>query len=135
MIEIKIPMRPMSKDRPRFVNGHCYTSERTKFAEDAIGWLVKEQMVKQSLPIMNKPISMSLEFGFKLPKNMTKAERDMLKENNFQHIKKPDIDNMCKLVLDSLNKIAYVDDKLIVHLDAIKIFGGEDYIKIKIEEI
>lgn len=135
MLEVKIPMRPISKDRPRFTNGRCYTTERTKLAEDAIAWVVKAEMIKQNVSIFDKAISMGLEFGFKLPRNMTKAEKEMLKDNQFHNIKKPDLDNICKLVMDSLNKVAYVDDKLIVHLNAVKIFGEEDFINIKIEEI
>lgn len=135
MLEVKIPMRPIPKDRPRFVNGRCYTTERTKLAENAIAWMVKEEMIKQSIGIINKPISLSIEFGFKLPPNMTRAEKEMLRENKFHHIKRPDIDNLCKTVLDALNEIAYIDDKLVVHLDALKVFGEEDFINIKIEEI
>lgn len=135
MLQVRIPMRPISKDRPRFTNGRCYTTERTKLAEQAIAWMAKEEMIKHSMKIFNKPLSVTIEFGFKLPPNMTKAEKEMLKQNKFHHIKRPDIDNLCKTVLDALNGVAYIDDKFIVHLHAMKVFDEEDYIDIKIEEI
>jgi Holliday junction resolvase RusA-like endonuclease len=135
MLEITIHMRPVAKARPRFGNGRCYTDPKTAAAEHAIAWAVKAQMQKQGISIIDKPVSMYLEFGFALPKNLSKHEKELMQNNQLHHIKKPDLDNVVKLVADSLNGVAYTDDRLIVHIDAYKVYGETDYITIKIEEI
>ena len=48
--------------------------------------------------------------------------------------KKPDIDNIVKIVLDSMNRIAFKDDNQITKLEVEKKYGIEDKIQIKIEE-
>ena len=43
---------------------------------------------------------------------------------------RPDVDNLAKWVLDSLQDF-YVDDAQVVSLNAIKVYGEEDYIHVK----
>ena len=40
---------------------------------------------------------------------------------------KPDVDNIAKIVMDSLNKLAYLDDKQVSHLTIRKQFCNEQY--------
>jgi Holliday junction resolvase RusA-like endonuclease len=50
--------------------------------------------------------------------------------------KKSDADNIAKIVLDSLNKIAYYDDAQVVELEVKKIYAqSEPYVDVLIEEI
>ena len=57
----------------------------------------------------------------------------MLKDN-ISPIKKPDIDNIAKIILDALNQLAFKDDNQIVKLDIEKIYSEEEKVYIKIEE-
>ena len=51
-------------------------------------------------------------------------------------MKKPDADNIAKIVLDSLNKIAYEDDKQVVELTVIKRWTFDnERIEFEVEEI
>lgn len=50
-------------------------------------------------------------------------------------ISKPDIDNLCKGILDSLNTILWVDDAQVCEIHAAKMFGVESYAVIRIESI
>ena len=51
-------------------------------------------------------------------------------------MKKPDADNVAKIVLDSLNKIAYEDDKQVVELTVIKRWTFDnERIEFEVEEI
>ena len=51
-------------------------------------------------------------------------------------MKKPDCDNVVKIVLDSLNKIAYDDDKQVVELTVLKRWTFDnERIKFEMEEI
>lgn len=47
---------------------------------------------------------------------------------------KPDIDNICKSVLDALNGLAYVDDKNCIGINACKVYGDEERIEVILTE-
>lgn len=51
------------------------------------------------------------------------------------HTKKIDCDNLAKIILDSLNKIAYDDDSGISKLVVDKIYGEMPRVEITLEEI
>ena len=55
-------------------------------------------------------------------------------ENNISPTKKPDIDNIVKVILDSMNKFAFKDDTQITKLEVEKVYSLEEKISIKIEE-
>ena len=48
--------------------------------------------------------------------------------------KKPDIDNIVKIVLDAMNKMAFKDDNLITKLEVEKVYADEEKIYVRIEE-
>ena len=43
-----------------------------------------------------------------------------------------DIDNIVKVVLDGLNKVAYEDDKQVIEVKALKFWDVADYLEIKL---
>ena len=55
-------------------------------------------------------------------------------ENNISPTKKPDIDNIVKIILDAMNKFAFKDDTQITKLEVEKKYGLEEKVIIKIEE-
>ena len=50
-------------------------------------------------------------------------------------MKNTDIDNVGKIILDSLNGIAYIDDKQVVELNVTKKRNSSDYVVVKIREV
>ena len=63
-----------------------------------------------------------------------KKRQQMLDDNIFPTIK-PDTDNIAKSILDSLNKIAYLDDKQVVKLEVEKYYSQVPNVAVMIEEI
>lgn len=100
---------PIPKSRPRFSNGHVYTPERTKNYEQEIGWTWR---ARYGDLVLKTPISMTIRFYFQEPKKKTLFVQ-----------KRPDIDNLQKSIMDGLNTIAYLDDKQIYEVHAIKLWG------------
>lgn len=45
---------------------------------------------------------------------------------------KPDVDNVAKIILDGLNKVAYNDDNQITDIKIRKIYDTESYVKVKL---
>jgi Holliday junction resolvase RusA-like endonuclease len=113
---------PKVKSRPRNGRGHTYTPKATLEAERAIReqW---EQIAKENgwEPF---PAGTSVVVRLLLGSATIKVEVESLEDRKVgKGLGHRDIDNLAKLVLDSLNKTAYDDDKQIVELLVIK---GED---------
>jgi Holliday junction resolvase RusA-like endonuclease len=68
-----------------------------------------------------------------LPKHATKAQRAAAERGEIHPIRKPDLDNIVKIVLDALNGSAYRDDTQVLQLDARKIYtAGESHITVTV---
>ena len=55
-------------------------------------------------------------------------------ENKINPIKKPDIDNIVKIILDAMNEIAFKDDTQITKLNVEKKYSETESVFVKIEE-
>ena len=62
---------------------------------------------------------------FSIPKSFSKKKRSEAIEGKIKPTKKPDTDNIAKTILDSLNGIAFEDDKQVVALLVKKLYGEE----------
>ena len=49
--------------------------------------------------------------------------------------KKPDADNIAKIVLDALNGVAYTDDTQVINLSVQKRYGEVPEVKVEITEV
>lgn len=109
-----IPDQPIGKGRPRVVNGHAYTPERTRIHEDKIALLARNALMLAG----DEPFSglVSISIWFYLPNRRSE----------------PDIDNLIKAVLDGLNGVAYADDKQVIAVHAYKHFDSRPRTEIEI---
>ena len=123
MIHIQVDLKPIPKARPRFNThtGRIYTPSTTTDFESHVSFFAKREV---KVPLEGG-IEITLVFKF------IKAKSSKLN----LHIKRPDIDNLIKSVLDGLNGIAFKDDAQIVKLHSEKKFAERDGVDIFIEEI
>ena len=111
--ELFFPYEPKAKGRPRFTRtGHTYTPKITRDYEKQIGDFYKEN----TSDYYDSPIRVSLIFYMPIPKSTSKKQAELMKSGDIRHIKKPDLDNMAKALLDGINGIAFEDDSLITEL-------------------
>jgi len=120
------PIIPIGKQRARKGRNGFYTPDKTKEAEEVIAWYCREAMQQQSIDVIDKPVKIKIKAYFPV------KYKDRHIKNN-PHINKPDVDNIAKLVLDALNKVLYTDDKLIYHLEIIKLYADEPYVMVVVE--
>ena len=59
----------------------------------------------------------------------------MMINKEILHTKKIDCDNLAKIILDSLNGIAYEDDKQVVRLYVEKIYGEHPRVEVELKEV
>ena len=110
------------KERPRFVNGHTYTPNATKTYEK----LIRDNYIKQCNKKHNGAVRVEIMVYYKIPKSYTKKRIKNILDGIEKPTKKPDVDNIIKVVLDSLNKIAYEDDKQVIKVSLEKLYTKEN---------
>lgn len=113
------------KQRPRFSKGHTYTPKQTVDYERYI----RECYIGSSGKTLSGALKCRIEAFYSLPKSKLKLGYDT------PCTKRPDLDNICKVVLDALNKVAYNDDSQIVELIATKRYGENDMVIVEIDVI
>lgn len=132
--EFEVPGKVIGKGRPR-LNSYTravYTPTRTKDYESLVEqyFLLKYPRFK----ILEGRIKVNIIAYFSIPKTTKKSEINEMLDNNISPTKKPDIDNIVKVVLDSMNKFAFRDDNQITKLEVEKKYALEDKVYVKIEE-
>ena len=132
--EFEVPGKVIGKGRPRLntYTGVVYTPTKTKDYETLIEqyFLLKYPKIK----MLEGRIKVSIIAYFSIPKATKKEDINEMLQNNISPTKKPDIDNIVKIILDSMNKFAFKDDIQITKLEVEKKYDMEDKIYIKIEE-
>ena len=122
------------KARPRFntKTGNAFTPGDTITYENWIKCCYQEQDGK----FIDGPVKARIEVYYKIPKSYTKKRVQAIRDGLEMPLKKPDSDNIAKIVLDSLNKIAFDDDAQVVELTVIKRWTEEmERIEFELEEI
>lgn len=104
------------KARPRVYNGHAMTPQDSVNYENWVRLCYQQQGGIH----LEGPIKANIIVFHKVPKSCTKKRLKEIREGLEHPQKKPDADNIAKIVLDSLNKIAYDDDSQVVELTVIK---------------
>lgn len=137
-LKFTIPGEPQGKGRPRFSKRggfvQTYTPTKTKSYEE----LVAAEYIKQCGNITadrNNCIHMEILACFGIPKSTSKANRLRMLMHLIFPLKKPDLDNIIKIIADALNGIAYKDDKQITRILAEKNYSDTPYVKVKITSI
>lgn len=133
MIIFKVPGEPQGKGRPRFARSgsyvRTYTPEKTASYEN----LVKLEYERQCGGFRfedNKQLRIAIFAFYSIPKSTTKKNRDLMKTNRLRPTKKPDADNILKIIADSLNGIAYKDDAQFVCASVDKYFSETPCVKV-----
>lgn len=134
-IEFIVPGNPVGKARPRHTkSGHTYTPEKTTTYENLVK-LMYSQKYKGVVFDTDVPLAISIEAYMPIPQSASKKKADMMKQNILLPTKKPDCDNIAKIICDALNGVAYPDDKQIVSMLVSKRYSDNPYVKISIWDV
>lgn len=128
-MEFEIQGVPVGKARPRFSTINGYPQ-----AIKAKGDVVYENLVKLSFRVakpsdydlFDKPVKMMIEAFFPIPKSFSKKRAKEAAAGMICPQKKPDADNIAKIICDALNDVAYKDDTQVVMLTVIKKYAIEE---------
>ena len=132
--EFEVPGTIKGKGRPRVnsYTGMIYTPTTTKDYESLIEqyFILKYPRFKT----LEGRVGVNITATFNIPKSTKKSDREKMIQNEISPNKKPDIDNIVKIILDAMNKFAFKDDTQITKLSVEKIYGEEEKVHIEIEE-
>ena len=133
--DFEIEGKPVGKGRPRFKRMgnfvQTYTPEKTADYEK----LVRLNFQNAGGVITEKPVRVEIVAFFAPPKTTRKKDKIEMLANRILPMKKPDVDNIAKIVLDALNQIAYKDDSQVIELIVKKKYAAEAKVLVHIEEI
>ena len=94
-------------------------------------WFIREY--PNFKPLENR-VKVSITAYFEIPKSTSKKKEAEMLAENISPTKKPDIDNIIKIVLDAMNKFAFKDDTQVTKIKVEKKYAETPKIYIKIEE-
>jgi len=121
-----------AKARPRYTGKFVYTPVATKNYEV----LVKELFIsKYGSVMLDGAVQAVITAYFSIPKSTSKKNREKMINKEILPKKKPDLDNIAKAILDSLNKIAYIDDSQVTKLVVEKYYSENPRVEVFINEI
>ncbi|NFR85696.1 RusA family crossover junction endodeoxyribonuclease [Clostridium botulinum] len=111
-MQIVVQGKITGKGRPRFWKGHAVTPPATKEYEKK----VKQAYLEEKGICFKTPIKVNITAYFKIRKSYTKKVKEAIRNGDKYPTIKPDIDNIGKIILDGLNKVAFEDDSQVVRL-------------------
>ncbi len=132
-VKLVIPGKPMAKQRPRVLkNGIAYTPQQTVNYETLVKQLyITKHFQKQ----LSGPIKAMIIAYMPIPKSTSNKKKKQMIAGIVAPTKKPDWDNIGKIITDALNGLAYEDDKQIVDARVVKLYSDNPRIEIELEEI
>ncbi len=134
MYEFEMIGEPVGKARPRMNTrtGRAYTPTNTKLYEYSLRqWFIREY--PYFVPIESR-VKVTIIAYFGIPKSTSKKKAAEMIAGNISPTKKPDADNIIKIVLDAMNNFAFKDDTQVTKLEIEKKYDNTPRIYIKVEE-
>lgn len=135
MINFKVKGKPQGKQRPRFRRLGNYVSTYNPKQTTEYENLVKKSAIEQCETKFDKEyigfVKMTIKAYFKPNKSISKKKYNLL--IGTKYLKKPDSDNIAKIICDSLNGIAYKDDSQVAILNVEKYYAEEEKVEVQIE--
>ena len=119
------------KARPRIYNGHAFTPKDTVNYENWVKLCYQQQGGK----LLQGSIRANIIAYYKIPKSYSKKRVQAIREGKEYPQKKPDSDNIIKIILDALNGICYHDDSQVCKIYFEKKYSEIPKVEITIKEI
>ena len=132
--EFEVIGEVVGKERPRvnMYTGCVYTPGKTKDYEFLI-----QQYFKMKYPnyhTLEERVAIEIIAYLKIPKSTSKVKKQDMLDNKISPTKKPDVDNIAKVILDAMNKFVFKDDNQVAKISVEKRYGEEEKIEVLVEE-
>lgn len=129
-MEFTVQGEPTGKARPIVTKWGTHTPEKTVLYEN----LIKTEYRLANGQKHEGQLVMNIKAYYTIPKSASKSKHDKMVSGEIRPTKKPDVDNILKVIADALNKIAYDDDSQIVRATISKFYSDLPRVEIEIKE-
>jgi Holliday junction resolvase RusA-like endonuclease len=134
MCKFTIPGPPVGKQRARTVTQggytHSYTPPKTALYER-----LAAECYKQSFPgaeAATGAVQVAIRAFYAIPKSWHREKQKLALAGLIPVTVKPDLDNVCKCVMDACNGLAWADDKQVIWMQAQKAYAVEPRVDVEI---
>ena len=127
---------PQGKGRPRFsrATGRTYTPDKTAAYENLVKLEYESQCRGQRFAD-GEMLDRRIFAYYGIPQSASKKRKALMLDGIIRPTKKPDMDNVVKVIADSLNNVAYKDDTQIVDAMVRKFYSDTPRVKVVIHSI
>ena len=122
-----VPILPRGWARARTKDGRYFVDAKTSEAKEQVAWAFRQACAG---PLLEGAVGLTIRAFFPFPKST--AKKVVALDEAVPHVKKPDSDNVSKLVCDALNGIAWRDDAQVCDLQVRKRYSRVPRIEIEI---
>ena len=134
--EFVIEGKIKGKGRPRFSNYGKFVKAYTPADTASYENLIKLQFrISCGDWYSEQPLRMRIKAIHGIVKSASKKDKAKMLTGEIKPTKKPDADNIVKIICDALNGIAYKDDTQVVELEITKVYGELEKVIVEIQEI
>lgn len=134
-VTFTVPGDPRGKGRPRATSRgkrvRLYTDQKTADYEAHVADVARVAMAGRDP--FEGPVRVYATVTMRVPKSVSRLVRDLMLSGAILPVKKPDLDNVVKAVLDGLNGVAFVDDAQVVGQSAEKVYGAEPGVTVTVQ--
>ena len=114
-IHFTIPGPPVGKARPKVVRARngmsmTYTPDKTVAYEELVRLRFNESLQGHPFEPLEGALRIKIFVGYPIPKSTSEKHRTAMLAGTELPAKKPDWDNIGKIICDALNGVAYGDD-------------------------
>ncbi len=138
-IKFTIPGEPCAQGRPRFstIGGYVKAIDPAKSRNQKafVKYFATTAAKQQGWTYTDLPLYVEIIAYMGIPKSKPKKWRTAAIRGQERPTKKPDVDNLFKLVTDALSGVIYADDKQIVSCRVQKWYSEEPRTEVKIAEV
>lgn len=134
--------KPVGKARPRActvvgrtrVHTRVYTPQATADYEERVRLEYQAQCgnvyFERGVPLM-----VQIAAYMPIPQSASQKQREKMLRGALRPVKKPDWDNIGKIICDALNGVAWHDDAQIVRATVSKLYGLEEGVQVCVSEV
>lgn len=145
MIVFNVPGEVRGQGRPRTqlvqtkdgrTFTHIHEDKRDTANKYAIQTYAQEAMNRRGYKTLAEPtpdgLTVEILCYLKIPKSMPKKNVEKALRGEIRPMRKPDLDNVMKAVLDAMNQVVYRDDKDVTRATICRYYGAKERLSVRV---
>ena len=131
--------KPQGKARPRLTrDGHAYTPKSTRMYETHIRNTFRRETLgaydlTPAFPA-GTPVRLTVRVFHAMPASASRIRKQEMLDGTAPCTRKPDLDNVLKVVADALNGWAYEDDSQLTHIRASRAWSTDARLEVEVAD-